>query len=100
MDDNFEIVNVARKEHAKKGSAEELAFEKSRKDELVGLMNDGTFIPIPQSNIRTPTRIIGSRFVDALKIVGDKLKQKSRLFAENYTNDGARKIPTKSPTVQ
>lgn len=46
MDDELDLGNVARKVHIKKGSVEELALEKSGKDKLEGLMNDGTFITI------------------------------------------------------
>lgn len=41
-----------------------------------------------------------SRFVNELKKVGDRLKKKSRLVAQNYSDKGAATIATKAPTVQ
>ena len=63
-------------------------------------MRDGTFIPIKEEDIKGEPRIFGSRFVDELKKVGDRLKKKSRLVAQNYADDDATAIATKAPTVQ
>ena len=64
------------------------------------MINDGTFIPVKASTLEPNTRIFGSRFVDELKKVGDDLRKKSRLIAQNYADEGAATIPTKAPTVQ
>ena len=99
-DDEVDLGDKARKIKVKKGSVEEVAFKESRKAELDGLLNDGTFVPVHESTLKTNTGIFGSRFIDELKKVGDKLKQKSRLIAQNYEDQGATTIATKAPTVQ
>ena len=95
-----DLGNVARKVQVKKGSVEEQAFKSSRLSELEGLVKDGTFVPIHERDIVGSPRIFGSRFVDELKKVGDGLKKKSRLVAQNYADEHAGYIPTKAPTVQ
>lgn len=55
-------------------------------------MRDGTFVNVKESEIKGDVWIFGSRFVDELKKVGDKLKKNSRLIAQNYANDGAKSI--------
>ena len=99
-DETSILGTTPRKVPVKRGSIEEAAFAQSRKSELNGLINDGTFIPVHESTIRPTARIFNSRFVDELKKVGDQLKKKSRLVAQNYADIGATSIPTKAPTVQ
>ena len=97
---DYNLGTVPRKVNVKRGSKEEEAFSQPRKDELSGLLRDGTFKPIRLTDIPTTARIFGSRFVDELKKVGDRLRKKSRLVAQNYADDGAASIATKAPTVQ
>ena len=96
----IDMGDIPRKVTVLKDSKEEAAFATSRKAELEGLTKDGTFEPIHESKVPTTVRIFGSRFVDELKKVGCMLKKKSRLVAQNYTDDEATAIPTKAPTVQ
>ena len=98
--DEVDLGTEARKVKVKKGSAEERAFKQSRKDELDGLLKDGTFKPVHESTIKGSKRIFGSRFIDELKRAGDILKKKSRLVAQNYADEDATYIATKAPTVQ
>lgn len=44
-------------------------------------------------------RIFGSRFVDELKKVGERLKRDIRRVTQNYADEGAFTISTKAPTV-
>lgn len=67
---------------------------------MEGIVKDGTFKPIWEADIPGTPRIFWSRFVDYLKKVGNKLKKKSRLVANNYAEDDATVINTKAPTVQ
>ena len=84
----------------KRGSKEEAAFAQPRRDELDGLLKDGTFVPVKLSNVPESSRIFGSRFVDEIKKVGKGLRKKSRLVAQNYADNDAASIATKAPTVQ
>lgn len=63
-------------------------------------MTHGTFVKVHESRIDGRVRIIGSRFVDELKMVGDRLKKKYRLIVQNYADYGAKSIATKATTVQ
>lgn len=53
-----------------------------------------------ESSIDSHPRIFGSRFLGDLKKVGERFKNKSRLVAQNYADEGAATIATKAPTVQ
>ena len=99
-EDDYDLGTTPRKVVVKKGSREEKAFAKSRKDELVGLLEGGTFKPVKESTVPPSSRIFGSRFVDELKKVGNGLRKKSRLVAQNYADDDATSISTKAPTIQ
>lgn len=63
-EEDVDMGDDPRKIQVKKGSKEEKAFSKSRKDELKGLITDGTFVPIHESKMYSSTRIFGSRIVD------------------------------------
>lgn len=84
----------------RKGSPEEKKLLRSRAQELNGLIKDGTFAPVKTKDIDGNPRIFGSRFVDEIKRVGDHMRRKSRLVAQNYSDEGASTIATKAPTVQ
>lgn len=84
----------------KKESERSIEFIKSRKQELKGLLMNGTFLPMDRAEIPHNTRVFGSRFVDELKRAERGLRRKSRLVAQNYSDEGATQIPTKAPTIQ
>lgn len=44
-------------------------------------------------------RIFGSRFVDEIKRASEHFRRNSRLVAQNYSDEAASTIPTKTPTV-
>lgn len=75
---------VTKAEKAKAGRE----FSGSRKRELEGKIQNGTFVPFNQSGVAEGTRIFGPRFIDALKKVGDDMK-KSRLVAKNCSDQDA-----------
>lgn len=91
--------DIVRKKITKEKQAA-VTYEDSRMAELKGLVDDGTFRPVKLTTLKKDQRIFGSRFVDDLKRVGESLKRKSRLVAQNYSDDEATCIPTKAPTVQ
>lgn len=68
-----------------RGSIEEKEFAESRKSELEGLLKYGTFVAVDETEAQGK-RVFGSRFVEVLKKVGDRLKRKSRLVAQNYSD--------------
>lgn len=74
-------------------------FVSSRKSELLGHIENGTFKTINAFSIAPTTRIFGSRFVDELKKVDSGVLLKSLLVARNYEDEGKTGIVTKVPTV-
>lgn len=82
------------------GKQDKPDFYKTRKAELQGLINNGTFETANINDIPPNTRIFGSRFIDDLKKIGRRLKQKSRLVAQNYMDEEAAEMGTKAPTIQ
>lgn len=99
-DDEFDLGEKVRKVKFKKGSAEEASFDQSRKDELQVLLLDRTFIPFHIFTIPATSRIFNPRFVDELEKVGEHLRKKSSLVAQNYADADANIIQTKASTVQ
>lgn len=89
-----------RKIKVKKGSSEDRAFAASRREELKCLIRDGTFVKLKEAALEVSPRIFCSSFFNELKKVGNNLKRKSRLVAQNYENEGAASISIKAPTVQ
>lgn len=83
-----------------RGYAEERAFKQSRYEDIRVLIKDGTFNPVKTSDIPVNPRIFASRFVDALKRVGNGLRKKSILLAHKYSDEGSILIATTAPTVQ
>lgn len=63
-DNNFSEELGTRKEKVKKSSKEELSFSQSRKEDLQGLVKDGTFEVTKEKEIAASTRVLGSRFAD------------------------------------
>lgn len=51
--------NTARIIQLRKGSKEEAEFDMYRKDEIEGLMNDETFVPIGEEKLKPGTRVFG-----------------------------------------
>ena len=75
------------------------SFIESRKSELRGLNKRNTFKIVNASSVPKGTRVYGTRWVDAIKMVDGKEVEKSRLVAQNVRDKGAAAIPTRSPTV-
>lgn len=75
-------------------------FEKARKEEIKGLLDNGTFEIVKKSSVEKGARIYGTRFVDAVKTVNNVEKLRSRLVAKNYDDNASTLISTKAPTVQ
>ncbi len=74
-------------------------FDSSRKKELLGLAEKGTFSIVPASTAEGH-RIFGSRFVDTVKNEGTPdAFEKSRLVVQAF-NDNKHGFLTHSPTVQ
>lgn len=96
----FYLGEEPRKVPVERVSIEEAAFSSSRKSELDGLINDGTFKSMHKFEVPSSARIFGSRFIDELKKFGNSFKKKSRLVAQNYADNYATAIPTRAPTVQ
>lgn len=74
-------------------------LESSRREELQGLLKNGTFIHTKVIQLREGTRVLGSRFIKEVKRAEQGFRKKSRLVAQNYSDDGATGIDTKDPTV-
>lgn len=75
-------------------------FAQPRKDELDGLLRNGTFKPIKRSQVPTISRIFNARFFDEIKRAGEGIRKKSRFVYQSYSYEEATTIPTKAPTVQ
>lgn len=82
------------------GSPEERDFAGSCKDEIDGLLRDGTYVEVQYNNMIREPRIFGSRIFDELKRVVKHLRRKSRLVAHDSAGEGASTIATKAPIVQ
>lgn len=83
-----------------KESERAVEFKDSRRKELQGLISNGTFIPVDKSEVPEGARIFGSRFIDELKQADTGIRKKSRLVAQNYSDDEAAHLATKAPTIQ
>lgn len=70
-----------RKFNVKRGFPDERSFAESHKDELDGFIREGTFKVTKEAKLDQSVRIFGSRFVDEIKNVGERLKRKPRLVA-------------------
>ena len=56
---DVDLGDKPRKVTVRKGSIEERAFAESRKSELDGLLNDGTFLKVHESEVEPGVRIFG-----------------------------------------
>lgn len=83
-----------------RGSDTKGEFAKTRTDELIGLLEGGTFKAVMRTVVPEGMRVFGSRFIDQVKGAGDMMRKKSRLVAQNYGDEDAAGIATKAPTVQ
>lgn len=72
----------------------------SRRVELPGFLDNGTFIPTSMDVVPDGTRIFGSRFVDELDKSGPRRLFKIRFVAQNYADQYSANIRSKAPTVQ
>lgn len=82
------------------GKYDKSAFVIARKREFIGLIQNGTFIPTPKSEIQANARVFGSRILDELNKTREGPKRKSRLVAQGYKDEGAISIATKAPMIQ
>ncbi len=85
-------VRIAKKEESEQ-------FKDSRLKEIKGLFENNTFEIVKRYTAPSGTRFFGSRFIDAYKTVDGELVKKSRLIAQNYNDQAAATIATKSPTI-
>lgn len=74
------------RDKAKRGSKKEVQLKESHRDELKGPIDDIYFRKIKLSYIYGSLRIYISSFVDKLKNIDEKLRQKTRLVAQKYTD--------------
>lgn len=75
-------------------------YVNSRKQELKGLLYNVTFVPINPYEVPSGKRTFGARFIYNLKRSVESLKRKSRLNAQNYSDEGAYNIATKAQTIK
>lgn len=97
-DCNLALVTERRKIKVAKGSPEEKTIAQSRQTELERLLEDGTFISIPESYLPQSTRIFCFQFIDELKQEGEQdqdLRKKSRLFSPTYSDTCTTTLPKK-----
>ena len=80
-------------------SSTERDFEESRTKEIRGLLKRGTFQIVHRDSVPNGERIYGTKWVDVIKQVDGKSVPKSRLVAQNYCDEGALEISTRSPTI-
>lgn len=95
-----DLGTVPRKVTVKPGTKEEIIFAQPRKDELNGLLRNGTFKPIERSQVPSGSRVFNARFVDNMKRAGEGLRKKSRFVSQSYSDEEATTIPTKETTGQ
>lgn len=74
-------------------------IDESRKKELTGLVNNGTFVSVPQKEVHTGMHILGSRVIDEIMRVRTGMRKKSRLVTRNYQGAVSTRKATKVPTV-
>lgn len=65
-EDEVDLGDTARKVNGRKGSPEERSFAIIRRAELEGLIHNGTFLRVPEDEIKDGPRIFRFRFVDEL----------------------------------
>lgn len=87
------INRLATKEEAHK-------FSDARKKELDGLIKNGTFWVVKKNQVPKATRIYGTPFIDAIKIVDLETIFKSRLVPQNYLDKESTLVAISSPTIQ
>lgn len=75
-------------------------FIDSRKREIRGLNENGTFKMVEWSHIENDAPTFGSKFVDSLKPTDKGFRYKSWRVTEIYGDDQAASIAIKAPTVQ
>ena len=74
-------------------------FTQSRLKELTSLLSRGVFKIVKKDTVPVSERIYGTKWVDTMKTVDGNTFPKSRLVAQNYNDEGAAEINTKSPTI-
>ena len=74
-------------------------FAGARRKELTGLLQRNVFSVVKKSSVPANTRIFGTRWVESIKTIDGRKVAKARLVAQNYSDEGALEISTKSPTI-
>lgn len=69
-------------------------FKKGRKEELNGLLKAGTFISVKGEDVPEGTRVFGPSIIDEIG-----RRRNSSLISQNYSDEDARRIATRAPTV-
>lgn len=83
------------------GPALDTSFLESRRKEINGLLEKGTFEVVPISEIPPGIRVFNSRFVDEIKNIGTAAAfEKSRLVVQAYNDHDKERILTQAPTIQ
>lgn len=62
------------------------AYTQSRKEELLGLLNEGKLVIVEIMDVPEDERIFGSRFVGYIKKAGEEFRKKFRLVTQNYSD--------------
>ena len=84
-----------------KNDAFEPPFTDSRRKEINGLLEIGTFGVVTISDVSSRMRIFNSRFVNEIKNERTTTAfEKSRLVVQVYNNHGKEEILTQLPTIQ
>lgn len=79
----------------------EPSFVKSKRREISGLLEKGTFKIVELVDIPSKTRIFKSRFINEIKHPGtSKAFEKSRFVIQGYDDEGKSMILTQAPTIQ
>lgn len=76
------------------------SFKSSRKPEIKGFINNGTFTVLKMTDVPSGTRLLGACFIDELEKSNHGVFFKSRLVAQVYSDSGVAHISIKAPTVQ
>lgn len=71
---------------AKERHVQSKKFSSLRKRDLEGLLKNGTFMPIPPSEVSNSVRIFVSMFIENLKRVQNGTMLKIRLVSHNYSS--------------
>ena len=87
--------------NANKSALNHHSYVKSRKKEVIGLIEKGVFIFVSKEEVSESMRIFNSRFVDEIKNADtESAFEKSRLVMQTYNDSIKHFVLTQSPTIQ